>query len=205
MLKVNTRQRGFTMIEIVVAIAVLALLLLAAMPSIGTWMDNARIRNVADALQNGIQIARAEAVRRNENVSFWLVSLEDPNLLANDCQLSATSGSWIVSVDAPTSHCGDAPSIDSSPKIVTGHAAGNGGKNVLVAAVQSDNTTAATSITFNGFGRLVNTGAIARISVTGPVNGTEYRNLRIAITPAGLVRMCDPRATDSTDPRKCPA
>ena len=64
------RQRGFSMIEIVVTIAVLALLLFAAMPGLGTWLDNTRIRNVADSLQNGLQLARGEAVRRNQNVSF---------------------------------------------------------------------------------------------------------------------------------------
>ena len=42
------RQRGFSLIEIVVTIAVLALILFAALPSLGTWLDNTRIRNVAD-------------------------------------------------------------------------------------------------------------------------------------------------------------
>ena len=204
MLRKAMRQRGFTLVELIVAIAVLALVLAVSMPSIGTWMDNTRIRNVADALQNGIQIAKAEAVRRNENVSFFLVSLDNPSLLSNDCALSSTSGSWVVSVEAPTSHCGDAPSTESSPKIVTGRAVGNGGSNVLVASVRSDDTTAATTITFNGFGRLTNTDAIAKISVTGPTTGVEYRHLQIRVTPAGQVRMCDPRITTVTDPRKCP-
>ena len=46
------RQRGFSLIEIVVTIAVLALMLFAALPSLGTWLDNARIRNVADSLSD---------------------------------------------------------------------------------------------------------------------------------------------------------
>jgi len=197
------RQRGFSLIEIVVTIAVLALLLFAALPSLGTWLDNVRIRNVADSLQNGLQLARGEAVRRNENVSLWLVSLEDPSVLANDCTLSATSGSWVVSVYSPLKHCGDPPSTISSPKLVTGRAVGDGGGNVGVAAVQSDLSTGGVSVTFNGFGRIANADAIRQIDVTGTGSGVSYRDLRIAITPAGQVRMCDPKVSDSNDPRKC--
>ena len=122
------RQRGFSLIELVVTIAVLALIHFAAMPSIGTWLDNTRIRNVADSLQNGLQIARGEAVRRNESISFWLVAVDDPGKLSNDCKLSGSSGSWVVSVNSPLSHCADAPSTISSPMIVTGRAIGDGGE-----------------------------------------------------------------------------
>ena len=95
------RQRGFSLIELMVTMVILVLLMVAAMPSIGTWLDNTRIRNEGDSIVNGLQTARAEAVRRNENVSFWLVQLTDPATLANDCTLSDTSGSWIVSVSGP--------------------------------------------------------------------------------------------------------
>lgn len=199
------RQRGFSLIEIVVTIAVLALILFATMPNIGIWLDNTRIRNVADSLQNGLQIARGEAVRRNQNVSFWLVSMNDPGKLSNDCALSSSSGSWVVSVNSPISHCADAPSIISSPMIVTGRAVGDSGGKVSVTAVQSDGTTAGNSVTFNGFGRVANADPIQKIDVTGTGTGVTYRNLRIAISSAGQVRMCDPAVSDANDPRKCPA
>ena len=195
----SIRQRGFSLVEIVITMAVLALLLLAAMPSIGAWMDNTRIRNVADSLQNGLQIARGEAVRRNEEVSFWLVNLEEPSQLDNECTLSANSGSWVVSVFSPLKHCADEPSNISSPRLVTGRPVGSDGSRVTVAAVGADLTTAATGITFNGFGRVTNADAIRQIDITG----TSARNLRVAISAAGQVRLCDPQVTDTNDPRKC--
>lgn len=194
------RQRGFSLVELVITLAVLAIIMMTALPSVASWLGNARIRNVADSLQNGIQTARGEAVRRNQNVSFWLVDLSDPGVLSNDCTLSGSSGSWVVSVNSPVGHCADAPSTDSSPMLVTARAVGDGGGRINVASVQSDNTTAGKSITFDGFGRITNTDAISRIDVTGP---TSSVNLRLAVSPAGLVRMCDPRVTDTTDPRKC--
>lgn len=200
------RQRGFTLVELVVTIAVLAMILAVAAPNVASWMGNARIRNVADTLQNGIQIARGEAVRRNQNVSFWLVAPSNPSVLSNDCTLSSVSGSWVVSVNSPVGHCADAPSTTSSPMIVTGRPVGDVGGRVSVTAVQSDGTTAGTAVTFNGFGRIDATAntPIAQIDVTGTNTSTNYRKLRIAITPAGLVRMCDPdTSVAATDPRKC--
>ncbi|RRH88176.1 prepilin-type N-terminal cleavage/methylation domain-containing protein [Variovorax beijingensis] len=203
-MSITMRQRGFTLVELIVTIAVLALILFAVMPSIGTWLENTRIRNVADSLQNGLQLARGEAVRRNQNVSLWLVSLDDPAVLSDDCSLSGASGAWIVSVNSPIGHCADAPSTTSSPMIVTGRPVGDTGGRVTVAAVQAaDGSTEGTSVTFNGFGRIANSDAIGQIDVTGTTAGT--RALRIVVSPSGSVRMCEPAIVDSTakDPRKC--
>lgn len=195
------RQRGFTLIEMMVTVAVLALILMTAMPSVAAWLGNTRIRNVADSVQNGLQIARAEAVRRNQSVSFWLVAGGDPTVLANDCTLSGTSGSWVVSMNSPVGHCADAPSITSSPMLVTGRPVGDAGGGVSVEAVQRvDSALSGHVVTFDGFGRVTNGDAIGQINVTGPGSGI---NLRLMISSAGLVRTCDPRVGDNNDPRKC--
>ena len=190
-------QQGFTIVEIVVTLAVLALVLFATMPSIAAWLANTQLRSVADSLQNGLQTARSEAVRRNQTMSFWLVQTDDPGVLGNECSLSSSSGSWVVSVNSPIAHCADAPSTDSSPMLVTGQAMGNG-RPITVAAVQS-NATAATNVTFDGFGRVTGTGSISRINVSG----TGTRDLRIEISGAGAIRLCDPAVSDDNDPRKC--
>ncbi|WP_280817503.1 GspH/FimT family pseudopilin [Variovorax sp. TBS-050B] len=196
------KQRGLTIIELVVTIAVLALILALAMPSIGTWMDNTRIRNTTEALQNGLLAARTEAIRRNQNVSFFLVTLNDAGTMDNTCALSTESGSWVISVSSPAGKCASAPSTTDAPMIVDRRTVRDGGGGVKVTA---DNSM----VTFNSFGRVVSAAgaSLTQVEVTGVKDGTHYRNLRVNVTPSGAVRMCDPNvpSTATTDPRLCAA
>lgn len=199
----NRDHLGFTLIEAIVTVAVLALLMLAISPSVKTWMDNTRIRSTAESLQSGIQTAKAEAIKRNQDISFWLVSASDPFVLGDDCTLSSTSASWVVSVTTPLARCGTAPSTTQAPQIVTSRAAGESNIAIGIAAVEADGSTTANQLTFTGFGRVKNANAIGQINITVTNDNTEARALRIAITPAGQVRLCDPAVSEATDPRKC--
>lgn len=197
------RQRGFTLLETMVVVSILAILIAVAGPNLSIWLDNIRIRNAADAIQEGLQTARAEAIKRNQNITFWLVSSNDENQIDDTCDLSSTSGSWVVSVSNPQSQCGNSPSTTSAPRTVASRGVGDSGAKVKVNALQSDGSTGATSVGFNGFGRVISTDPIASLDITGIDSDVTYRNLRIAITPAGQIRMCDPNISSSSDPRKC--
>lgn len=199
------KSRGFSLVELMVVVAIMAVLLGLVSPSLTDWMVNLRIRNATDALLNGLQQARQEAVRRNQSVSFWLVTSagSDSSSLDNTCALSGSSGSWVVSVRDPAGSCGSSPSTTTAPMIVSTHPIGDGVRGVSVAAVQSDGATAATRVEFNGVGSIVNTADhIARIDVASSANSSTYRSLRVEITGIGAFRMCDP-AVASTDARAC--
>lgn len=203
MLTQRTQQRGVTLIELAVTFIVLGLLVVAAGPSITAWIGNTNVRNTASSIYAGLNRARAEAVRVNRPVRFSLVAVTDPAVLDNSCALSATGVSWVVSVNDPTSLCSVAPSETVAPLIVDKAAGGEGGRRVTVAALQADGATAATSITFNAFGRVADATAIARIDIDNQVTGGDYRALRVLVGNGGTVRMCDVKVTDSNDPRKC--
>ncbi|NTV70601.1 MAG: prepilin-type N-terminal cleavage/methylation domain-containing protein [Azonexaceae bacterium] len=199
------KSRGFSLVELMVVIAIMAVLLGLVSPSLMDWMVNLRIRNATDALLNGLQQARQEAVRRNQNVSFWLVTnaAGDTSSLDNTCTLSGSSGSWVVSVRSPAGGCGSAPSTTTAPMIVSTHPIGDGVRGVSIAAVQADGSTSANRVEFNGVGSVVNTADhIARIDVESSSSSTRYRSLRVEITGIGAFRMCDP-AVASTDARAC--
>jgi type IV fimbrial biogenesis protein FimT len=197
------RQRGFTLVEAMVALTILVLLLVAGAPSVSDFIRNQRIRTVAESLQAGLQRARAEAVRRNTSVSFWLVSVSNPTSVDNSCALSSTSGSWVISVSSPAGACAALPSTTTAPMLVEKNAIGNAGAAIAISAMESDGTTAATTVTFNGLGQVANADAIARITLQSASSPSNYRQLRLDISTAGDVRMCDVGVTDSTDPRYC--
>ena len=74
------RAGGFSLIELLVAIAVMTIMLLLALPNFSIWMQNTQIRTAGEGILAGMQLARAEAVRRNTSVRFQLV-----NSLTSSC------------------------------------------------------------------------------------------------------------------------
>jgi type IV fimbrial biogenesis protein FimT len=198
------RSRGVTLIELAIGIALLALLLAAAGPSVALWMRNNEVRNTASSILAGLTKARNEAVRRNQPMRFSLVSLSDSAVMDDSCALSAAGASWVVSVLDPAGKCSAIPKDkrgagdDAADPLIAEKAAGGiGGAGVAVSAMQSDGT-AADTVTFNAFGRVVGAAPIDRIAVSN-----DSRTLRITIQAGGAIRMCDEGITTATDPRKC--
>lgn len=68
----NTRQRGVSLIELAIGLAVMGVLIALALPSFRTWMQNSQIRTASETLLAGVQLARGEAVKRNTQVTLTL-------------------------------------------------------------------------------------------------------------------------------------
>lgn len=83
----KSKHLGFSLVELMIGVAILAILAGLAMPSFQTWIRNSQIRNAAESITNGLQRARAEAVALNTNVAFAL----------------GTDSSWAISVVTPAS------------------------------------------------------------------------------------------------------
>lgn len=196
------RQSGFTLIEISTTLAVMAMLLFALAPEITSMITNSRIRSTAESLQQGLQRARNEALSRNREVRLWLVTQNPSNTLDNTCALSANSTAWIVSINDPSGQCAAASSDTVDPMVIEKSAGGTTSANVTVSALQSDGT-AATSVAFDGFGRVAGAAAISRIDLDNISSSSSFRPLRIALASGGSLRLCEPRVTDASDPRRC--
>lgn len=180
------RSTGFTLIELAIALAIVAIALAAGLPGITEWMQNSQIRTAAESIQSGLQTARNEAIRRNANIEF---------VLGNP---GATGGTgWTIQT------VGANETIQSVPD-------GVGSRNVTLETTPAN----ATTVTFNGFGRLPTAPAatanadgsefLTQIDLDNPKLASSIsRELRIVITSGGEVRMCDPQITDTLDPRRC--
>ncbi|QKS29208.1 MAG: type II transport protein GspH [Candidatus Accumulibacter similis] len=190
-------QRGFSLIELLVGIVILGVLMAMAVPRFSDWLRNARIRTSAEAIQNGLQLARAEAVRRNATVRFQLV-----NTIDDSCALDTAGPHWVVSMDNPAGQCASAPSDTAAPRIIQVRNRAEGSVQTLVAAGQS-------AFVFNGLGRLtpVPAGNVA-IDVSSTTGGTcvasggSVRCLRLVVSVGGQIRMCDP-ALPAGDAQAC--
>ena len=113
-------QRAFTLVELMIVVAILGILLALGVPAFSEWNRNTRIRNQAESLMSGLQIARAEAVKRNRHVIFQLVRRNEasPTELGRwtGCVLSSQSNHWIVSHGDPTNATTDTVGWPNNPK-----------------------------------------------------------------------------------------
>jgi type IV fimbrial biogenesis protein FimT len=64
------RERGHTVIELVVGVAILAILASMAVPNFSQLIADAKIRSTADQLRDSIVRARQEALKRNAPVTL---------------------------------------------------------------------------------------------------------------------------------------
>jgi type IV fimbrial biogenesis protein FimT len=184
-------QRGVSLIEVAVVMTIFAVLVSQAVPSFAAWIRNTQIRTATEAVQNGLQLARAEAIRRNRSVQF---TLDD-----------VPGSSWTVGCAAPVDE--GTPNFEDDGDclgvIQQRAGAGEGTDGAQFAVTPA----AARTVTFDSIGRvIVNLGGaptITRIDATDPAMAADaVRPLRITVGAGGDVRMCDP-ALPASDPRRC--
>jgi type IV fimbrial biogenesis protein FimT len=186
-----TRERGFNIIEIMVTLTVLAILITLGVPGFVEWMQSQRIRAAAEAITNGMQVARGEAIRRNLPVTL---GLEPPSTAWTVCEAT------VLPCDSTT-----APANFIQNK--SGQE-GSGSASVLATPA------GAILVTFSSLGAVVDnpdgSPRLTQVDVSYPpavcsAEGGSMHCLRIVVSPGGGVRMCDPTpAIVAPDPRACP-
>lgn len=192
------RYSGFGLIELMVTITLLSILMALAVPSMGAWIRNNKIRTVADSLQNGLRQAQTEALRRSRQVVFSLT-----NSTAPQTSLAATDDgrNWSINV----------------VKLLTDDNNGVFVASGVLGAVGSDvQITGPAAVCFNSMGRLVansNTQVSGSTSCDAASIPPTYnvtlpgadRPLRVLVALGGQVRICDPnRSLSSGQPDGCP-
>lgn len=191
------RQSGVTLIELMIGISIVSFLLMLGMPSFSLWIQTTQNRTGAESILNGLQLARAEAVKRNAPVRFDLTN--DTGLIA-----------WTVGCVRVTTDC---------PATIQSRTANEGAPNARVGVsttaipvptpANQFNTAIAkgtelpAGVSFSGMGRRVsNAGDITRIDITNEVTSAARRYV-VVIGVGGQTRMCDPSLALASNPQGC--
>lgn len=192
MMSPSPGEQGFSLIELMITITLAAILMAVAIPSFSSWIQNTKIRSTAEALQNGIRLAKTEAVRRSRLVDFRLTAVKP----AKDAPSSKSGTNWYVQQNAALLA---SDSTEANYNLfVQGSSLSGANVNVTVAG-------SAGTVTFNSLGRVVPVPGNSP-PYTFDINaaGAGYRNLRVIVTASGQIRMCDPQITlSSTTPTGC--
>lgn len=187
------RPLGFTLVELLVAMAVLALLLASALPGYGEFVRNSQVRTAAQSIESGLQMARTEAVRSNAPVQLELLGT-----LAGAAVAGGTD--WRIRAASDT-----AP--DTFNRTVTTRTEPNAASVARVGVAAAINGAAVApgaglpaTITFTGLGRLTAGTTVRQIDVTGPAGS---RTLAVQLGPGGDIRLCDPALSRANEPQGC--
>jgi type IV fimbrial biogenesis protein FimT len=170
-----------TLVELTTVVAILALSLLLAAPSISQYLEDRKVRNVAESLFYGMQKARLRAVQTNIQTRFaW------------------SEAGWTVSqLDMATLN-------PITPALETFDWSTHNWSSVSVAAVLGGAPMRSAAVTFDGMGRVV----FSELPATQPPNRFDVsgrsgsRAFRVVVDGGGGVRVCDPQLP-SSDPKGC--
>ncbi|MEO6139059.1 MAG: GspH/FimT family pseudopilin [Luteimonas sp.] len=91
-----SRQRGFTLIELMVAVTIMGILLAFAIPNFESFVNTNRLASAANEMIASIQTARMESLRRNNRVVVCLSS--SPGSATPSCNTTGITG-WVTFLD----------------------------------------------------------------------------------------------------------
>ena len=125
----NSKQHGFTLIELMVTIAILAIMMAIALPNMSEFLNTRRVANRADQVANLFRFARTEAARLNLPVVVCYSNVRADGKADNLCTPASAAGERGMSAFAIR---GDLPYVTNRDQLLRSTAINQGGKNVDV-------------------------------------------------------------------------
>ena len=165
-------DKGFTLVELIMALGVLGLTMAFAVPSFVTVISNNRISSSANDFVGSLQLAKAESAARIEPTTIC-----KKNIAGTGC---LTSGDWQQGWIVFSDNNGNA-AVDAGDTVVLNHEA-------LDSQITFNGTAGVTnSITFNPSGRTSITGTQVLIMCDARGFAESAKGILVTITGRGNV------------------
>lgn len=189
----NARVRGFTLMEMLIAMLILAIIITLAVPSLSGFTANQRLIGAAEQVYAHLQQGRSEAVGRNRPVmvnfavdgtATWAYGMSSANDLCDLAVTAATTaGACAISVDD-----GDAVLDPGDGSVDTGDLLLMRFTDLDFPGVQMNISGFSSGNTQITFDPLRGTASAGEVRLTG-ANGN---NLRVRVSLLGRVTICTP-------------
>ena len=166
------KNSGFTLLELVVTVALIAIAVSIAVPSMSTFTQNDRLTTNINTLVGHLAYARSEAVKLNQQVSVC-VSNNTASCTAGNWQ-----DGWIVYIDADASN-----TFTAGEQVLRAQQALDG-NNTITTAIGSQIT-----YDYRGF---ATAGSVGALLLCDARSGNFGKTIRISTT--GRVRLEDDSA-----------
>lgn len=175
------RAAGFTLIEMMVTIAVATILLSVALPSFQSMIERNRVAAIAGAFNNGLLHARSEAVTRNKRVVVCNTANTQNSLPTCTTGTPAWQTGWMTFIDEN----GDSQLGGTDTLLKVGQPVPAG------YAISQPNNIRWLAFSADGGARLQN-GQISADFIVQPSGGVGNPNSRrLTIDPLGRISVTD--------------
>lgn len=170
--------KGFTLIEMMVVLAVAAILLGIGVPSFRSLIENQRMTAVTNDFFAAINLARSEAIKRGTRVDLVPAGADGD-----------WSEGWIVFVDAD-----DDQRPDAGEQIIYTHGPVHESIAIIPGFKDSPKGSPKQYIAYNGTGR-TRTNANSQIPQAGSIEfKSDEQTRKISLNFLGRARVCNPGA-----------
>lgn len=194
---------GFSMIELMVVVTLIAFLAVLAVPAFGKWTADAHVRAAAEALTNAIRLTQSTAIAKGRTGVFVLTAAKSP---AYNSTPAAAGPNWFAELNPLGGSDETAASLGLFMKSTEGTQHGvtitNAPALICFSALGRQTNLSATQ---TSIGTACSTGADDTHPTTYTVSKTgATRSFNVLVYLGGRVRMCDAAKTlSSSNPDGC--
>ncbi len=187
--KIHT-QRGFTLVELMVTVAVVVILAAVAVPGMQSFLAKSGMNAVKDDFAIALQRARLDAISRNTCVSICQLAAAGGNTCATGAALGNWHQGWITYTNAACS--GAAATALTPAEVISVRQPGNDRYQLV-----DVNTSKQDVLTFDARGTLVSGSSTYRVTDAKNRSSPYQRDIKVSFQGRVQIDVVPPVATGS--------